>query len=68
MKAIRYRGRIAMRPYKFTIFHPFQPEKYSPKSFILVGTHGNASDDQWADDRARQVCVCPEVHPRPHSV
>jgi hypothetical protein len=47
MKVRRSRGRIAMRPYKFTVFHPFEfePEKSSLKSFMLVGAHGNAPDD-----------------------
>jgi hypothetical protein len=30
MKAIRYRGRIAMRPYKFTIFHPLNLQNIHP--------------------------------------
>ena len=34
MKAIRYRGRIALRPYKFTIFHLFQSEQHPPKFFF----------------------------------
>ena len=59
MKAIRDRGRMAMRPYKFTMFYPFQPEKSSLKSLIFVGAHGNAPDDQSTQDRARGICVCP---------
>jgi hypothetical protein len=34
MKAIWDRGRIAMRPYPFTIFALFQPEQHPPKSFF----------------------------------
>jgi hypothetical protein len=30
MKARRDRGRIAMRPYPFTIFHSFNPHKTHP--------------------------------------
>jgi hypothetical protein len=52
MKAIRYRGRIAMRPYKFTIFDPFQTETSSLQSLIFVGAHGDAPDDQSTLDRA----------------
>jgi hypothetical protein len=46
-----------MRPYKVTIFRPFQTEKSSLKSLMLVGAHGNAPDDELTQDRTGRVCV-----------
>jgi hypothetical protein len=43
---MQYRGRIAMRPYPFTIFHAFNPNKTHPNPSFAVGAHGNAPDDQ----------------------
>jgi hypothetical protein len=37
MNAGRSRGRIAIRPYQFTVFHACPPEKYAFKSSIPVG-------------------------------
>jgi hypothetical protein len=44
---------MAMRPYKSTIVYPFQTEKSSLQSFLFVGAHGNAPDDQSTQDQAR---------------
>jgi hypothetical protein len=40
-----------MRPYRFTMVYPFQTEKSSLQSFLFVGAHCHAPDDQSTQDR-----------------
>jgi hypothetical protein len=50
MKAIWDHGCMAMRPDPFTLMHQFLIQIISPKSFCLVGAHGNAPDDHGLGD------------------